>query len=71
MRQYTPRVKRLRLDVFPGVHVVTYALVVRQERAGHVQEHLVKRGTIPYPTDVADLDGYDLVSAVWSKITGP
>lgn len=61
MRQHTPTVKRIRLDVFPGAHGLTYAITVRHERAGRLDTTLVRRGTLPYPADVADIDGYDLL----------
>lgn len=71
MRQHAPRFRRLRLDVFPGERGVTYSVVVRSEQAGRFTEKLVNRGTLPYPADVADLDGFDLLQAALDQAQRP
>lgn len=71
MRQHTPRFRRLRLDVFPGRHGVTYSVVVRSESGRGFTEKVINRGTLPYPGDVADLDGYDLLQACLDQAERP
>lgn len=63
--------KRIRLDIFPGVHNVAFAVVVRQETGSRVTSHLIRRGSIPYPETDKPLDGWDLLTAVQERCLRP
>lgn len=71
MKPSTPTFRRMRLDVFPGKAGITYSIVVRSEGRHQFTEKVINRGTLPYPGDVSDLDGYDLLQAALDQAQRP